>query len=46
MEKVSVTVTNPETRDKETYQFDDVQAAIDWLTKRKNTKKIPVKHED
>lgn len=43
---VSITVTNPETRDLETHRFDDLDAAIAWLTKRKNTKKIEVKSED
>lgn len=39
---VSVTVTNPKTRDAETYRFDTLDEAIDWLTKRKNTKQIEV----
>lgn len=33
--KISIQVTNPETRDPETYQFDSVEQAIEWLTERK-----------
>lgn len=46
VEGISITVVNPDTRDFETYKFEDSQAAEEWLRKRNTTRKIDVKSED